>query len=105
MRIGFLVICAAMMVIAGIVWGGRWPPGKRLADQGDDRLKLGSLKSTSAIWVCLVVSIVWKVDLMPSIWAQYALFVLSPLLLGIIGGRILRSRGGGDSADLPRRVS
>jgi hypothetical protein len=89
---GFLLVCAAMVAMTGLVWGGPWPPKAAITDGRAEHARLGGLRITTAAWLVVVVGLVWRVDVLDNVAGRYGCFVLAPLILGVIVRRVLLRR-------------
>jgi len=83
-----LVYFSALCVLAGVVWGGPWPPTKIVADGQMKAQKRWQGMSMNAAGQALAAAVfIWFVPFR-TVWFRYAIFMLLPLVIGIVVRRI-----------------
>jgi hypothetical protein len=86
------VVLAAVslgVLLAGVVWGGPWPPRQAVQDGTAQRANLGTMRSTTASIAVAITAVAWRIPVFDEVWMRYAVFVCAPLLVGVGIRRLL----------------
>ena len=86
------LLFGTIFFLAALVWSGPWPPKKAIADGREKpETRWQGMSQTTAIQAVVAAVCVWFIPF-ESVWFRYLVFMVLPLLLGLVTRRILSRR-------------
>lgn len=85
----FFLLFATPSLLAGLVWGGPWPPKQAIADGREKpETRWQGLSSSTGTMLIAAAVVIWFVPF-STIWVRYIVFIVIPLGIGVIWRRVM----------------